>query len=98
MGKDERGVEGSAVSNVLDSLPKSARPLFIEVVGAHDKELLSALLASEEPGSGQRMAVLDILSDAFSLELQPDDEPTERGRNIDDLLGAFLLRWPIPPE
>ena len=30
--------------------------------------------------------------------LQPDDEPTDRGRKIDDLLGAFLMRWPIEVE
>jgi hypothetical protein len=86
------------VNNMIDSLSASERSLFIDVVGAQDEELLSALLASVEPGTEQRRAVLDILSDAFSLELRPDDEPTERGVQIDNLLGAFLLRWPIPPE
>jgi hypothetical protein len=98
LGQDECSVEDRPVSNVIDSLPAWGRPLFVEVVGAQDEELMSALLTSAEPGPDQRMAVLDILSGAFCLELQPDDEPTERGVQIDNLLGAFLRQWPIPPE
>jgi hypothetical protein len=46
----------------------------------------------------ERLAVEDILSAAFTTCLQEDDEPTRRGRDIDDLLGAFLRRWPIDLE
>ena len=38
---------------------------------------------------------MDILSDEFSRHLRPDYEPTERGKQIDDLLGWFLLQFPI---
>ena len=27
--------------------------------------------------------------------LRPDYEPTERGKQVDDLLGKFLLQFPI---
>ncbi len=33
--------------------------------------------------------------DEFSANLRPDYEPTERGEQIDDLLGKFLLQFPI---
>jgi hypothetical protein len=86
------------VSNVLDSLPAQYRPLFTEVIGGEDRALLASLSTRDEPSRDERLAVLDILSNEFSRNLLPDDEPTQRGRDIDDALGAFLLRWPLELE
>lgn len=80
------------------SLPPSAGPLLEEIVGARDPALLADLKTSGEPNRAQRIAVTDILSDEFSRELRPDYEPTDRGNDIDNLLGQFLHRYPIEPE
>jgi hypothetical protein len=86
------------VSDVLDTLPAQYRSLFIKVIGEEDGALLASLGSHDEPSQEERRAVLDILSTEFSRNLRTDDEPTERGRDIDNMLGAFLLRWPIESE
>lgn len=63
-----------------------------------DSGLLSSLRAHAEPTQSERIAVDKILSDEFSRHLRPDYEPTERGRDVDNLLGTFLLRWPITTD
>lgn len=83
------------MSNVIESLPEELRALFSEIIGTADAELLSALEDAEEPTQAQRAAVEDILSREFANSLRADYEPTARGKVVDDLLGAFLLRWPI---
>jgi hypothetical protein len=72
--------------------------LFEEVVGARDAELLLALGTTTSASRAQRVAVEEILSSEFSRELRDDYEPTDRGREIDNLLGQFLLRWPIEDD
>ena len=83
------------MTSVVDSLPAGNRAVFAEVVGKADPALLQTLGSTGEPSTEERESVLRILSAEFSRCLQPDDEPTERGRLVDDTLGAFLLRWPI---
>jgi len=86
------------MSDVIQALPSDMQEIFVETVGAIDPELLQALRAADEPTRAQRMAVLHVLSTEFCRHLQPDDEPTERGKLIDNTLGAFLLCWPIENE
>ena len=83
------------MSNVFDSLPARFQPLVAEIIGERDQALLAALRATEEPSQAERSAVEEILSNEFCRSLGADDEPTPRGRDVDDALGAFLLRWPI---
>jgi hypothetical protein len=83
------------MSTVIDSLPPDSRELFTDIIGDRDPGLLAALRDRQKPDLSQRVSVMEILSTEFSHNLQPDDEPTERGKAIDDLLGAFLLHWPI---
>lgn len=83
------------MSNVIESLPEGMRALFLEIIGRADVGLLSALEDDDEPTQAQRATVEDILSKEFANSLRADYEPTARGKVIDDLLGAFLLRWPI---
>ncbi len=84
--------------NVVQTLPFGMQAIFVEIVGVIDHELLVALQTTEEPTRAQRVAVENILCAEFCRNLQPDSEPTERGKLIDDTLGAFLLRWPIEGE
>lgn len=86
------------VSNVIDGLPIELKSVFTEVIAERDESLLSSLRTREEPSRQERIAVEQILSNEFSSNLGPDYEPTERGRDIDNALGAFLLRWPIEAE
>jgi hypothetical protein len=86
------------VNNVIDDLPVELKPIFTEVIGERNEGLLSSLRTHEEPSRQERIAVEQILSNEFSRNLGPDYEPTARGRDIDNALGAFLLRWPIEAE
>jgi len=97
MGEEQRWME-KPVSNVLDSLPAEFQSLVADILRVRNEPLLAALRAHEEPSQQERNAVEEILSDEFSRNLGPDDEPTQRGRDIDNALGAFLLRWPIDAE
>ena len=86
------------MTNVVDQMPMNLRSLLVELLGASNPELLTSLLTNEEPTPGERVAVHEILTRSFMGSLTPDDEPTARGREIDDLLGAFLLKWPVEGE
>jgi hypothetical protein len=86
------------VNSSLNALPDPYRSLFIEIIGDKDAGLLSSLGAHGEPSQEERRAVEEILSTEFSYNLGPDHQPTQRGREIDNMLGAFLLRWPIEKE
>jgi hypothetical protein len=86
------------LSAVVDSLPARYRSVFTEVIGEKDAGLLADLLSHEEPSRDERVAVMNIMSTEFSNHLRLDDEPTDRGRDIDNALGAFLTRWPIENE
>ena len=79
----------------LAGIPKQLMPLFHEVLGQHDPELLGSVLATGNPSLDERERVEDILSDEFSRNLRPDYEPTERGKQVDELLGKFLRQFPI---
>lgn len=79
----------------LAGIPPDLMPLFEEVIGGVDPGLLQSMLASGSPSLAERELVHDILSDEFSTCLQDDWEPTERGKRMDDLLGKFLLQFPI---
>ena len=70
-------------------------PIFREVLDQHDPELLQSVLRTANPTLDERERVMDILSDEFARHLRPDYEPTERGKQIDDLLGRFLMQFPI---
>ncbi len=85
------------MSNVLTSLPPEMRELFAEVIGEADPALLDALANKTEPSPRDCEAVQEILITEFCSCLQPNDEPTERGRLIDNALGAFLVRWQLEP-
>jgi hypothetical protein len=74
------------------------RSLFIELIREKDADLLASLSSHDVPSQQERRAVEEILSADFSRNLGTDYEPTQRGRDIDNLLGAFLLRWPIESE
>ena len=86
------------MSSVIDSLPAEFEAVFVEVVSAHNEDLLRSLRSRQEPSRQERVEVMHILSDEFTRNLGPDHEPTPRGRDIDNALGAFLLRWPIKSE
>ena len=86
------------MTNVVESLPSRMRTLFTEVIGARNPGLLAALMNREDPTSDERAEVENILADEFNSCLRQDWEPTDRGIQIDELLGAFLLRWPVQAD
>ncbi len=83
------------MSSVVDSLPEEMRAMFSEIVGSADPVLLLSLQNAEEPSQAQRTAIEDILANEFAQCLRPDYEPTARGKAVDNLMGAYLLGWPI---
>lgn len=80
---------------MLTSLPPDMRELFAEVIGEANPALLDALSNKTKPSPRDCEAVLEILTAEFCSCLQPNDEPTERGRLVDNALGAFLVRWQL---
>jgi hypothetical protein len=90
-----RGLARRAVNDRLPGIPRDLMPIFHEVLGEHDPDLLQSVLSSANPTLDERERVMDILADEFVRHLRPDYEPTERGKQIDDLLGKFLLQFPI---
>ncbi len=86
------------MSTVVETLPPEMRSLFVEVIGAANPALLSELMTADNASPMQRVAEHEILSSEFARCLQPDDEPTEPGSLIDNLLRAFLLEWPVQGE
>jgi uncharacterized protein YuzE len=95
MGAEQSRMADRASMSVVESLPAHMRALFVEVIGAHDPVLLELLMRHEIPSNDERRAVETILSNEFSGELCQDLEPNARGKRVDDILGNFLLRWPI---
>jgi hypothetical protein len=79
----------------VPGIPRPLIPLFLEVLGRDDPALLDSILASGDPTMEERERVMMLLAREFSANLRPDYEPTERGKQIDDLLGKFLLQFPI---
>ena len=79
----------------LAGIPGELMPLFRELLGGDDPALLESILASGDPTIEERERVLMVLARQFTRNLRPDFEPTERGKQIDDLLGKFLMQFPI---
>jgi hypothetical protein len=88
-------LEESEMSNVVESLPEDMKVPFSEIVGAEAPDLLASLGGTNEPSLADRVAVEEILLKEFVGCLRSDNQPTEEGKAVDDLLGQFLLRWPI---
>lgn len=86
------------MTNVVEALPAEVQTVFVDVLAERDAALLSSLRTQTEPSREERATVEELLSDEMSKHLGPDYEPTDRGRAIDDAIGAFLTRWPIAPE
>jgi hypothetical protein len=95
MGQKQQRLADSTMSNVVESLPSRMQPLFVEILSIRNPDLLAALIDHEEPSRDEREKVEDILATEFSSSLRPDWEPDPRGKRIDELLGAFLMRWPL---
>lgn len=79
----------------LPGIPRQLMPLFEELLGEHDPELLQSVMSSSDPTLDERERVMHLLSNEFVKHLRTDYEPTERGKQVDDLLGKFLMQFPI---
>jgi hypothetical protein len=82
------------VNTVIGALPDEFRTVITNLLAERDPDLLHALQMQEKPTTDQQESVIDVLADAFTEHLGPDDEPTAQGVLIDNALGAFLTRWP----
>jgi hypothetical protein len=83
------------VSNVLDAIPAEHRALIEEELTRRNPELLAELCGTQEPTNEQSDAVVDVLYHAMSTHFGPGHIPDERGKAIDNAIGAYLLAWPI---
>jgi hypothetical protein len=84
-------MEGAMSS--LKGMPRDLMPLFEEIVGDADPELLTSILRTQHPTLDERKRVEDVLAREFSRHLRPDWEPTAHGKRVDDVLGKFLLQF-----
>jgi hypothetical protein len=83
------------VSNVLDAIPAEHRVVIVEELTRGNPVLLEELRGVQKPTNDQSDAVVDALSDAMSPHFGPGHIPNERGKAIDNAIGAYLLAWPI---
>ncbi len=83
------------MSNVLDAIPPEFRAIIVEELTHRHPNLLDELRGTQEPTNDQSDTVVDVLSDAMSPHFGPGHIPNERGKAIDNAIGAYLLAWPI---
>lgn len=84
-----------SVSNVFDAIPPEHRDLIVGELSRRNATLLDELRSTEKPTNEQSDAVVDVLYGAMSENFGPDHIPNERGKAIDNAIGAYLLSWPI---
>src|SRR5258708_39946759 len=81
------------------AVPNSLRALLKEVVAARCPTWIDVLDVNSPTllGDESREAILQALSDEFSVSGMEDGEPTTRGRQLDNLMGAFAWSDPRNP-
>jgi hypothetical protein len=84
------------VSGALGELPHEVASLIDAVLQRRQPALAARLRAETDVALDDRAAVEDLLADEFSDEVfEPDYEPTAYGKQVDDAIGKFLVRFPI---
>jgi hypothetical protein len=80
--------------SVIDEIPEPHRSTFVSVLEDKDPDLLYVLRGSAVPTLDAWESVEETFIDALSEHYDPDHEPDETGKRIDNALGAFMTRWP----
>jgi hypothetical protein len=83
------------MSNILNAIPAEHRDLIVEELARRDPNLLAELREAQEPTNEQSDALVAVLYGAMSEHYGPGHIPNERGKAIDNAIGAYLLAWPI---
>jgi hypothetical protein len=83
------------MNNVLDAIPPAHRTVIVDELTRLNPDLLDELRETQEPTNEQSDAVVDTLIRAMSENFGPGHIPNERGKAIDNAIGAYLLAWPI---
>lgn len=83
------------MSDVLDAVSPESRAVIVEELARRDPALLAELRATQEPSNDQSRAVADLLIHAMIKNFGPDQVPNERGKAIDNAVGAYFLAWPM---
>jgi hypothetical protein len=84
-----------SMSSVLDAVPPEHRAVIMEELAQRNPSLLAELDAAEAPTNDQSDAVVEALYAAMSENYGPGHDPNQRGKDIDNAIGAYLLAWPI---
>lgn len=82
------------MSNVLDAVPPEHRAVIIDELKRLNPTMLAELRATQEPSSEQTRAVVDVLINEMMNNFGPDWQPNERGRAIENAIGAYYSAWP----
>jgi hypothetical protein len=83
------------VSNVLDAVQPPHRAVIEDELGHRDPALLDTLRGADKPTNDQSDALMNVMIDAMCEHHGPGHIPDERGKAIDNAIGAYLLAWPI---
>jgi hypothetical protein len=83
------------MNNVLDAIPPEHRTVIVKELTRLNPDLLAELRRVQQPTNDQSDAVVDVLYRAMSENFGPGHIPNERGKAIDNAIGAYLLAWPI---
>lgn len=83
------------MSNVFDAISPEFRALIVEELARRNPDLFDELRKTQAPTNDQSDAVVDALFHAMSEHFGPGHIPDERGKAIDNAIGAYLVAWPI---
>lgn len=86
------------MSTALDAVAAESRAVIEQELEHRDPALLDALRGADEPTTGQREAVEQLLANALMKHFDADYMPSERGLQIERAISAFLEAWPIYRE
>jgi hypothetical protein len=81
-----------------DKLPPDMADLLASILARQSPELLQALSERLAPSPAERIAIESVLVNEFTKCLDANSEPSDEGKQVDILLGSFLLLLPIYPD
>jgi hypothetical protein len=81
--------------NALDAIPPDHRAIIEAELSRRQPALLDELRSSQKPTNDQSDAVEDALAEALSENYGPGHIPNDRGKAIDNAIGAYFLAWPL---
>jgi len=83
------------MSDIFDAISPEYRAIIVEELERRNPALLAELRSAQAPTNDQSDGVVDALYAAMAENYGPGHDPNQRGKDIDNAIGAYLMAWPI---